>query len=302
MEALLSKLIDFKGSSLIGPDDLKSLTNVDALQSQDKWLSNFIEDYMNLIQSFSDIKGRAVSWEKFEKSTSHAVAKHLQDGEMSALSTCDLKIIPCNKPHIEHWCLLVVLPKSKIAAVLDSKAEGFLKPSAQNVMDKIGAVLEELDFNVGDWTFACNTKEELPQQTNDFDCGVYICLYSRCLTGLGPMIKESCFPEFKLGMAYSLHRRILQKIPEPNITADQFYAVDYLTNYYIGRAMSVENQMVTFRYLHRVGAFKFDFPRRADIDTKPISSVFFGPLTIESTGSFSVPMQKDIEKIFKSIK
>ena len=65
VEALLSKLIDFKGSSLIGPDDLKSLTNVDALQSQDKWLSNFIEDYMNLIQSFSDIKVRAVSWEKF---------------------------------------------------------------------------------------------------------------------------------------------------------------------------------------------------------------------------------------------
>ena len=62
---------------------------------------------------------------------------------MLALSTCDLVIIiiACNKSHIKHWFLLVVLPKSKIAAMLDSKAEGFVKPSAQNVMDKIGAVL-----------------------------------------------------------------------------------------------------------------------------------------------------------------
>ena len=181
MEVLLSKLIDSKGSYLIGPDDLKSLTNVDALQSRDKWLSNFvIDDYMNLIQSFGNIKVRAVSWEKFKKSTSHAVAAHLQDRKMSALSTCDLMIIPCNKPHIEHWSLFVVLPKSKMAAVLDSKPEGFVKPSTQNVMNKIGAVLAESNFNVGDWTFACNMKEELPQQTNDFDCGVYICLYARC--------------------------------------------------------------------------------------------------------------------------
>lgn len=92
-------------------------------------------------------------------------------------------------------------------------------------------------------------------------------------------------------MTYNLHIRILQKITELDITVDQFYAVDYLTNYYINRAQSVENQMVTFRYLHRVGAFKFDFPRRADIDTKPVSSVFFGPLTIESKGPFITPFQ-----------
>ena len=213
MEALKKKLIDFKGSSLIGPDDLTSLTNVNAVQFRDKWLSNFvIDEYMNLIKSFSHIKVMAVSWEKFERNTSLAVAKDLKD-EVSALSVCDLVIIPCNKPNIEHWSLLVVLPKCKIAAVLDSKAEGFVKPSAQNVLNKIGAVLQEWGFDLEDWTFACNTEEELPQQSNDFDCGLYICLYARCLAGLGPMIKESCFPDFRLGMAYNLHRKILQKIP-----------------------------------------------------------------------------------------
>ena len=212
---------------------------------------------MNLIKSFSDIKVMAVSWEKFERNTSHAVAKHLKD-EVSALSICDLVIIPCNKPNIEHWSLLVVLLKCKIAAVLDSKAEGFVKPSAQNMLNKIGAVLQELGFDLEGWTFACNTEEELPQQSNDFDCGLYmyICLYARCLSGLGPMIKEPCFPDFRLGMAYNLHRKILQKIPEQDIEVDQFYAVDYHTNYYIGRALGIENQMVTFRYLHRVGGFQ----------------------------------------------
>ena len=109
--------------------------------------------------------------------------------------------------------------------------------------------------------------------------------------------QRTMLPDFRLGMAYNLNRKILQKIPEQDIEVDQFYAVDYRTNYYIGRALSIENQMVTFRYLHIVGAFKFDFPRRADIDTKPISSVFFGPLTIESAGPFTVPMQKDRENL-----
>ena len=72
------------------------------------------------------------------------------------------------------------------------------------------------------------------------------------------MIKEPCFPDFRLGMAYNLHGKILQNFPEQYIEVDQFYAVDYCTNYYIGRALSIENQMVTFRYLHRVGAFKFE--------------------------------------------
>ena len=96
VEALLSKLVDFKGSRPIGPNDLKSLTNVDALQSRDKWLSNFVIDaYMNSIQSFRDIKIRVFhgkTLREYKPSTSKMVKcwhfLHV--------------IIPCNKPHIEH--------------------------------------------------------------------------------------------------------------------------------------------------------------------------------------------------------
>jgi len=91
VEALLSKLVDFKG-----PNDLKSLTNLDALQSRDKWLSNFVIDaYMNSIQSLRDIKIRVFhgkTLREYEPSTSKMVKcwhfLHV--------------IIPCNKPHIEH--------------------------------------------------------------------------------------------------------------------------------------------------------------------------------------------------------
>lgn len=80
----------------------------------------------------------------------------------SPFSTHDLVVIPCNKPHIEHWFLLVVLPKKKIAAVLDSKTGNFVKPSARTVLDKIGTVLKELDCDVQDWRFTCSTKDEIP--------------------------------------------------------------------------------------------------------------------------------------------
>lgn len=299
VEAVLSNLIKFRGSVLIDPGDLKTLTNIHAINSQDKWLTNFvIDEYMNLIQSASHLRVKAMQWEIFEKSKTCLIAKDFQKSEFDTL---DLIVIPCNKRNIEHWSLLVVLPKKSIAAVLDSNSKDFVKSSAQNVLDKMGTVLKELDCGVEEWSFSYNAKGEIPQQTNDYDCGVFICLYARCLAGLGPMVQESSFSNLRLGMVYNLHRKILYKIPESDVIVEQYYAVDYLTNYYIGRALSTENQMVRFKYLYRVGADRFDWSRRADINNKHISSVFYGPITLESTGPFGVPMQQDIEKIFKSI-
>lgn len=155
-------------------------------------------------------------------------------------------------------------------------------------------VLEELDCNVQEWSFMCNTKAEIPQQSYDYDCGVFISLYARCLAGLGPLVQESFFRNFRLGMVYNLQRRMLLKIPESDIMVEKYYAVDYLTNYYIGRAISIENQMVKFKYLYRVGADRFDWPR---YQYQAYLLSVFGPISLESTGPFAVPMQQDIEKI-----
>lgn len=118
VEAVLSGLIKFKGSNLINLDELKSLTNFDAVNAQDKWLTNFvIYDYTSLIKSSSHLNVKAISWEIFETNTSCSIAKNLQD---SSFSTLDLVVVPLNKRRIEHWSILVVLPKMKIAAILDS--------------------------------------------------------------------------------------------------------------------------------------------------------------------------------------
>lgn len=91
VEAVLSNLISFKGSNLISPADLKSLTNSDAVEAQDKWLTNFIiDDYMRLIQSTShntNVKVKAITWEVFEKTKSCKIAKHLQDDKVTFFHT-----------------------------------------------------------------------------------------------------------------------------------------------------------------------------------------------------------------------
>ena len=70
-------------------------------------------------------------------------------------------------------------------------------------------------------------------------------------------------------------------------------AVEYVENYYIGRALSQADSFVRFKFLHRVGAKSL---------MMFTSRVFYGPVTLESAGPFAVPKQQNIEKMFKEIK
>jgi len=44
-------------------------------------------------------------------------------------------------------------------------------------------------------------------------------------------------------------------------------------NFYIGRVVEVNGQFVEFKFLHRVGAYLFDWPRRDDIDSCHVFSM-----------------------------
>lgn len=113
------------------------------------------------------------------------------------------------------------------------------------------------------------------------------------------MIQEDCLPQFRQCMLSSLHKRILHEIPLPAIELEEYYAVDYVNKYYIGRALSIANQFVKFKFLHRVFD-RYVWPGRDDIDRVHVSCVFFGPIALENTGPFVVPdcVQSDIDKIF----
>ena len=49
-----------------------------------------------------------------------------------------------------------------------------------------------------------------------------------------------------------------------------------------------------FKFLHRVGAGRFNWPRRDDLDELHPLCVFYGPLLLENTGPFVVPKQHEI--------
>ena len=153
--------------------------------------------------------------------------------------TQDLIVVPCNTnpTHSEHWFLLAALPKKKIylVIVLDSLAGDIVKPTTHNALNKMGSVLLNVDpsCNLEKWNFIYNFKHNIPQQDNGDDCGVYTCLYARCLAGLGPMVQESSFPQLQQCMLFSLHRGILHKIPLPEIEVEKYYALDYLNKYYV---------------------------------------------------------------------
>ena len=65
------------------------------------------------------------------------------------------------------------------------------------------------------------------------------------------MIQEACIPQLRQCILFSLHRGILHEIPLPAIVIEEYYAVDYLNTFYIGRELSIANQFVKFKFLHK---------------------------------------------------
>ena len=199
VQAILCGQLAFEGSHLISIDDLQCLGNNDLVESHDWWLTNFvIDEYLGLIKSAcqeNNVEVKTVSWEIFQTCKSCQIAQHLEKDEHS-VSSCDLILIPCNQPEVEHWFLLAVFPKKKIVVILDSLTSDVVKPAVQKVLIKMERVLKELDCNLKEWTFICNSADDIPQQGNTHDCGIYTCLYARCLAERGPMVQESCFSNY----------------------------------------------------------------------------------------------------------
>lgn len=153
--------------------------------------------------------------------------------------------------------------------------------------------------------FFCNGKDEIPQQGkgNDYDYGVYLCIYARCLALPPQIVDEQALILFRQCMLWELHPGELLKIPLPLIETEKYYAVHYKfhynnSRYYIGRVLSFKGEMVKMKYLYRTGANRFDWPARDDVEEVHISCIFFGPIKLENAGPFTIPMLVDIEKVF----
>lgn len=76
-----------------------------------------------------------------------------------------------------------------------------------------------------------------------------------------------------------------------------YFAVDYVSKWYIGRVNVIENDKVTMKFLERIPEEKFRWPKRDDIDTVSQSACFMGPIKLDGVHSFTLnPKPTDIQK------
>ena len=308
-DAIAKGVLSFHGQSIISDTDLKALLGESSVE-RDNWLSNFvIDNYLEIMRnkySKDDFKIKTITWERFERAVGIVPAREIWKEEDS-LWQQDIIFVPCNSFQSEHWFALAVIPKKKQVVSLDSKAGDFVKPTIRDALLKMGSFLVELDESVdlSEWTFFSNRQQDVPQQPNLSDCGVYTCLFARCLFSQSQcMVTITCgsIPQFRKSMIIELHMQVILPTPPEDIICEKYYAVEYEKKFYFGRVVSVTDDKVEVKFLHQVGIQTFDWPMRNDLDTVFKRRVFYGPVELSGTGPFHIPSLAEITKLFKHLR
>lgn len=274
-----------------------SLYAVDRTSNKENWLSNFVIDlYLQLVKSevqSTTLSVEVFTWEDFSCLVGNQPAQNIVQHKNEIMEQ-DLILIPCNTSLTKHW-LLAAYPKLKHIITLDSKSlkNNSVKQTATDVIQKMFTFLCEIDSSINnkEWNFYASLPNDVPQQNNNIDCGVFVCLFARCLALGSKMLTQPSIKE------------MLHPIPPPSAICGNYYAVDYVDKFYIGRALVEDaNQFVKFKFLHKTGALTFDWPRRGDVECIHSSCIFFGPIKLQGFGPFYVRTLSLIEKTFKEVK
>lgn len=112
-------------------------------------------------------------------------------------------------------------------------------------------------IDVSQWEFYSNKAKEIPQQHNDFYCGVFVCLYARCLAS-SKTLTQSSIQEFRKAMTLGHHDKVLHSKPPTGFSPRDFSAAEYVKHYYFGRVLEASGLFVKIKFLHKVGANTFD--------------------------------------------
>ena len=298
--SLLEGMVDFAdGKTILDKRDLFALYGHNQ-KPEDNYLTNFIIDaYLKLIASKSATQGTKVvciEWERFNKwdGKSSNLFKHLPH-----LLQQDYVFVPWNTA--SHWVLVAALPKQKHILVLDSLAIDSTKPSARKAIDKMWMLLsmEDSSLDASEWGFYTNTPHHIPQQDNSFDCGVFICLYARCLALKYPL--PICISSYRKQMVVELHRQKIDGPLLPGILVEQYYAVDYINRFYVGRVLAIQSLFCNVKFLH-CGSKGYSWPNHDDIECVHKSYIFYGPVTLSGFGPFTVLEQSELEKVHQCLK
>ena len=90
-----------------------------------------------------------------------------------------------------------------------------------------------------------------------------------------------------------LHDNALHSIPPRGILPGDYYAVDYVKNYYFGRVLEASESSVKFKFLHKVDTSTFDWHKGMTL-TVPIYHAFSLSLSIFDTIGHSKLRKKQL--------
>ena len=131
-----------------------------------------------------------------------------------------------------------------------SAAGSFVKPTHQRAVCKMWSALLVADNqpSPGDWSFHVNSSNDIQQQETDYDCGVFVCMFARALALSCPLVLNKDMVDVRKSIIHDLHVQHLSPVPSKGVEVGMYFAVDYVTTFYFGRVISVEDGFVEFKF------------------------------------------------------
>uniref|UniRef100_A0A7N4NYN6 SUMO specific peptidase 1 n=1 Tax=Sarcophilus harrisii TaxID=9305 RepID=A0A7N4NYN6_SARHA len=178
-------------------------------------LTEIINFYMNMIMERSKEKGmpsvhafNTFFFTKLKTAGYQAVKRWTKKVDVFSV---DILLVPI---HLGvHWCLAVIDFRKKYITYYDSmggiNSEAcriLLQYLKQESLDK-----KRKEFDTNGWLLFSKKSQEIPQQMNGSDCGMFACKYADCITKDRPInFTQQHMPYFRKRMVWEiLHRKLL---------------------------------------------------------------------------------------------
>ncbi|XP_078610377.1 uncharacterized protein LOC144881295 [Branchiostoma floridae x Branchiostoma japonicum] len=193
---------------------------VDLLTLQDgEWVpDDIIEEYLEVIQT-SAPKTCKIEYFNYNVYLNKLRTRPVFDNYKSNQKTqkdiqgSDIVFMPVHQAN--HWGLLVYYPKKKWVILFDSLQVSCCinqKTAFERAKRFLTFYLPESELNWKDWTFYMPSPDEIPQQKNGDDCGVFVCQYAFHLANKIPLnFSQAAIPNIRKWMALEIHSGSLRK-------------------------------------------------------------------------------------------
>ncbi|XP_067322013.1 sentrin-specific protease 2 [Anolis sagrei] len=189
--------------------------DIQTLRNQ-QWLNDVVINfYMNLLVERNKRQGfpllyafSTFFYPKLSSAGYNAVRRWTKEVD---LFQHDLILVPI---HIRvHWALVVIDMRRETIKYFDSMGQ-----SGHNICMKLLQYLQDeskvkrnLEINPSSWTLYSMKPNEIPQQRNGSDCGVFVCKYADFISRDKPIVFSQChMPYYRKRMVWEiLHQQLL---------------------------------------------------------------------------------------------